>query len=181
MSQTLQLSSYFGETDRGELHQVLIFRVGSDTFGVDVRRVLEILDLVPVTMVPGAPSYAPGLINVRGKVVPLVDLRIRLGLPPKKTGRPGRIVVIEAPLGEETLNLALDADEVLDLVPIDDGRVVEMPRHGTHWDRSDIFGITQTSHGLTVLINLAALFGADSAEDPSQLESMTAGTTGTAT
>jgi purine-binding chemotaxis protein CheW len=78
-----------------ELLQLVSFKIGDEEFGVDILKVQEINRMVEVTRVPNAPEYVDGVINLRGKVIPIVDLRRRLGMPRKEHGKDTRIVVVE--------------------------------------------------------------------------------------
>ena len=79
----------------------LTIRLEDELFAVEASRVREILDLVPVTEVPNAPAYVGGLINVRGRVVPLADLRVVFGMDRPEPDEDTRIVVLETDIGGE--------------------------------------------------------------------------------
>jgi purine-binding chemotaxis protein CheW len=78
-----------------DLLQLVSFNIGEEEFGVDILRVQEINRMTHVTRVPNAPDYVVGVINLRGKVIPIIDLRLRLGLPRKNYEKDTRIVVVE--------------------------------------------------------------------------------------
>jgi purine-binding chemotaxis protein CheW len=78
-----------------DLLQLVSFNIGEEEFGVDILRVQEINRMTHVTRVPNAPDYVVGVINLRGKVIPIIDLRLRLGLPRKSYEKDTRIVVVE--------------------------------------------------------------------------------------
>lgn len=78
-----------------ELLQLVSFKLGNEEFAVDILRVQEINRMIEVTRVPNAPSHVDGVINLRGKVIPVVDLRTRLGMPRKDQDKNSRIVVVE--------------------------------------------------------------------------------------
>ncbi|MBP8975148.1 MAG: purine-binding chemotaxis protein CheW, partial [Bacteroidetes bacterium] len=78
-----------------EILQLVSFNIGEEEFGVDILKVQEINRMLNVTRVPNAPEYVEGVINLRGKVIPVVDLRKRFGLPPKEHDKNTRIIVIE--------------------------------------------------------------------------------------
>ena len=82
-------------TGDNELLQLVSFKIGGEEFGVDILRVQEINRMMDVTKIPNAPSFVDGVINLRGKVIPVIDLRSRLGMERKERDTNTRIVVIE--------------------------------------------------------------------------------------
>lgn len=84
------------ETNResGEL-QLVIFRLKDQTYGVDIGHVLEIIRAVDITFIPGAPAFVEGVINLRGRVIPIIDLARRLGLDPIETNESTRIIIVD--------------------------------------------------------------------------------------
>ncbi|MBI3578214.1 MAG: purine-binding chemotaxis protein CheW [Ignavibacteriales bacterium] len=95
-----------------ELLQLVSFKIGGEEFGVDILRVQEINRMLEVTRVPNSPEYVDGVINLRGKVIPIVDLRSRFGMPRKEHDKDTRIVVVE--LTGKIIGFVVDAvSEVL--------------------------------------------------------------------
>ncbi len=90
-----------------EILQLVSFNIGEEEFGVDILKVQEINRMLNVTRVPNAPEYVEGVINLRGKVIPVVDLRKRFGLPPKEHDKNTRIIVIE--LSGKTVGFVVDS------------------------------------------------------------------------
>ncbi len=91
--------------ENGEL-EVLTFDVGDERLAIEAVSIREILDLLPETRVPGAPELVASVVNFRGKIIPIADLRLAFGLPrqmPDEAGTDNRIVVIEAEIGGEAL------------------------------------------------------------------------------
>lgn len=95
-----------------ELLQLVSFKIGEEEFGVDILKVQEINRMLEVTRVPNAPTYVEGVINLRGKVIPVVDLRKRLGMDRKEHDKHTRIIVME--LNGRVVGFVVDAvSEVL--------------------------------------------------------------------
>jgi purine-binding chemotaxis protein CheW len=95
-----------------ELLQLVSFKIGTEEFGVDILKVQEINRMMEVTRVPNAPEYVDGVINLRGKVIPIIDLRRRFGLERKERDKDTRIVVVE--LKGKVVGFVVDAvSEVL--------------------------------------------------------------------
>jgi purine-binding chemotaxis protein CheW len=102
-----------GRTQAGdELLQLVSFKIGDEEFGVDILKVQEINRMIDVTRVPNAPDYVDGVINLRGKVIPVIDLRSRLGIPRIEHDKNTRIIVVE--LSGKIVGFVVDAvSEVL--------------------------------------------------------------------
>ncbi len=95
-----------------DLLQLVSFNIGEEEFGVDILKVQEINRMVEVTRVPNAPSFVEGVINLRGKVIPIIDLRMRLGLEQREKDKDTRIIVVE--LHSKVIGFVVDnVNEVL--------------------------------------------------------------------
>ncbi|KAB2920440.1 MAG: purine-binding chemotaxis protein CheW [Bacteroidetes bacterium] len=105
-----------------ELIQLVSFNIGDEEFGVDILKVQEINRMVEVTRVPNAPEYVDGVINLRGKVIPIIDLRRRFGMPRKEKDKNSRIIVVE--LTGKVLGFVVDAVSEVLRIP---GSVTEPP------------------------------------------------------
>lgn len=116
--------------------EVLTLALDGEIFAIDADLVREILDLVPVTEVPNARPFVGGLINVRGKVVPLADLRVKLGMEVKPPTIDTRIIVIEMEFSGEPTIIGLLADKVYEVTEVAAAALEETPRIGMRW-RSD--------------------------------------------
>ena len=136
----------------------LIMRLSGEAFGIPVRIVNEIIDPIHITRVPNAPAFAPGLINVRGAVVPVLDLRHRLRMQPSEPQSTARIVVIETALNGELVRLAIMADAVEEVVEVDLGKLEPVPDLGAPWPDIYVLGVLRYAKGLVVVLNGDTLF-----------------------
>ena len=139
-------------------HELLTISLAGELFGIEVVRVQEILDIVPVTAVPNADPFAPGVINVRGHVVPLIDLRHRFGLPPAPDGASGRTVVFEVQLEDERTRVAMTVDAVRDVLSVAPDRLEDIPEIGTRWNRAYVAGITRLDGELLIVLDAESVF-----------------------
>lgn len=139
-------------------NQVLTFVLGEDVFAVEVVQVREILDIVPVTRVPNADPFAPWLINVRGEVVPLLDLRHRFGLPRAEHGQMSRTVVLDVAVGASPVRVAIRADSVRDVLPLGHLSMEDLPQIGSGWSQDFVKGITHLDGELTIVLDLERVF-----------------------
>jgi len=118
---------------RADAMQVVMIGLGEEKFALDAGLVREIIDPVPVTQVAGARAFVPSVINVRGNVIPLADLRIRFGMPRLADSADTRIVVIELELDGEPVLVGVTADKVYEVTEISQTDVQQTPRVGMHW------------------------------------------------
>jgi len=138
----------------------LILHLHDEVFAIPARQVREILDMVPVTRVPGAPACLDGVINVRGRIVPLADLRVLFGMPCMAADVHTRIVVIELTLDGDPVVVGILADAVRDVTVIDPERVEPPPRVGMRWPVEFVSGIARHQGRFVVLPCLSRIFEA---------------------
>ncbi|MDU6071835.1 MAG: chemotaxis protein CheW, partial [Bradyrhizobium sp.] len=119
--------------DHARILQVVMIGLGDEKFALDAAIVREIIDPVPVTKVAGAKPFVPSIINVRGNIVPLADLRLRFGMPLTDASADTRIVVIEIPIDDEPVLVGLIADKVYEVTEISHADTQQTPRVGVNW------------------------------------------------
>jgi purine-binding chemotaxis protein CheW len=141
-------------TDRSGSMQVVMIGLGDEKFALDAGLVREIIDPVPVTKVAGAKSFVPSVINVRGNVIPLADLRIRFGMPMTEDTTDTRIVVIEISIDNEPVLVGLTADKVFEVTEISQTDVQQTPRVGMHWKPEYIRFITKWREEFVIVPNM---------------------------
>ncbi len=112
---------------------VLTLALQGALFAIEAVHVREILDLVPITEVPGADLAVHGLINVRGRVVPLADLRLRFGMEPAEATIDTRIVVIDVEIDGDMTTVGVRADKVYEVTELPGSALEETPRLGLLW------------------------------------------------
>jgi purine-binding chemotaxis protein CheW len=134
----------------GDEQQLVVFQLGAELFGVEIAHVHEIIRMQTVTRVPRAPSFVEGVINLRGKVIPVVDLRRRFGLPAAEHTRTSRIVVVD--LSDQVVGIVVDGvSEVLRV----SASVVEPPSPVvTGVDSEYVQGIAKLPDRLVIMLDL---------------------------
>lgn len=109
---TEQVENQAAKTTKDEVVQLVSFNIGEEEFGVDILKVQEINRMVEITRVPNSPDYVEGVINLRGKVIPIIYMRKRLGMPPKPLDKDTRIIVVE--IDKKVIGFIVDSvNEVL--------------------------------------------------------------------
>ena len=141
--------------------EVLTLALAGEAFALEAAIVSEILDVVPITEVPNAPQHVRGLINVRGKVVPLVDMRARFGMAPAQHTIDTRIVVIELTLDEEPSIVGLVADKVYEVARIAADSIEATPRVGLRWRADFIRGISRRGSDFLIILDLIRILASD--------------------
>ena len=134
--------------------QVVMIGLGEEKFALDAGLVREIIDPVPVTKVAGARAFVPSVINVRGNVIPLADLRIRFGMPQLDDSSDTRIVVIELELDGEPVLVGVTADKVYEVTEISQADVQQTPRVGMHWKPEFIRFIAKWREEFVIVPNM---------------------------
>jgi purine-binding chemotaxis protein CheW len=135
--------------------QVVAFRLGNETYAMDISYIHEIIRMKEITFVPRAPHYMRGVINLRGRIVPVMDLRARLGLPTHEETAQSRIIVVEA--NGESIGLIVDAvSEVLRL-PEDQ---IEPPIQADNAENANyVSGLGKTNDKLVLLLDVEKVVG----------------------
>ena len=141
--------------------QFVTLGIEQEVFAVPVEAVQEILAMRTLFRVPDAPDYMAGLIDVRGRGVPVIDLRAKLGLPQKPATENTRIIVLEVPASGRTLVLGLVADRVFEVAALDTKQIETPPDIGVKWRSDYISGIGRRGDGFVIIFDLARLFCAE--------------------
>ena len=141
-----------------ETIEALTFDLQGETFALEAGYVREVLDLLPETPVPGAPPFVGAVINFRGRVIPLVDLRMAFGMTVGETTIDNRIVVIEHPLDGEPTLIGLRADKVHEVTSITADTTEEVPRVGMRWGADFIRRLVRRNSDVIVLPDLDQIF-----------------------
>jgi purine-binding chemotaxis protein CheW len=136
------------------LMQVVMVGLEDEKFALDAGLVREIIDPIPATRVAGARPFLPSVINVRGNVIPLADLRIRFGMPIQENSADTRIVVIEVDIEGDPILVGVVADKVYEVTEISRADVQQTPRVGMHWKAEFINFIAKWREDFVIVPNM---------------------------
>jgi purine-binding chemotaxis protein CheW len=136
------------------LSQYLTFRVAGETYAIDILRVREIIEHRPVTRVPMAPSCVRGVINLRGSVVPVVDLALRFGMPETIVNRRTCIVIVEAGSDEAEWVLGITADSVCQVIDLEPDAIARPPAFGTPLPAEYLRGLARTDDRFVLILDV---------------------------
>lgn len=153
-----------GEAAASASRQVLTFVLGNETYGVDILRVQEIRGWSAVTKIPQAPAHVLGVLNLRGSIVPIVDLRMRLDLERAEYTAVTVIIVLSVTCGAGRRDFGVVVDGVSDVVDVKDLEVRPAPDLGTRAATDFIRGLVPVSERMLVLLDIDRLIGGELAE-----------------
>jgi purine-binding chemotaxis protein CheW len=149
------------DTQRVAQGQYLGFFVAGEEYGVDILRVKEILEYDTVTRVPTTPASVRGVINLRGGVVPVVDLAVRFGLPETAVTKRTCIVVIEVELEGERTVMGLLAESVSQVIDLPAGQIEPPPPFGTRMRVDCLLGMGKTGKKFVLLLDVDKVLSTD--------------------
>jgi purine-binding chemotaxis protein CheW len=141
--------------------QYVTFSLGDELFGVEVTRTREILSLAPVTKVPQTPDYLLGVINLRGQVVPVVDMRLKLGLPAGDETEDTCIIVVEVQVEDDSIVVGALADAVREVLEVRTDQIEPPPRLGTRLNTEFITGMGKVDEQFMILLNIDRIFNSE--------------------
>jgi purine-binding chemotaxis protein CheW len=149
-------------------HQVLTFCVGAETYGVDILRVQELRGWVPVTRIPQSPPHVLGVLNLRGSIVPIIDLRVRFSLEQVRFTPMTVIVVLSMMSSSGRREFGLVVDSVADVVDLDASDLKETPSLGITAGTEYIRGLATVADRMLILLDVDELIRRDmgQAESP---------------
>lgn len=143
------------------LQQYLTFKLGEEMFALDVVQVREVLDVTTITKVPRAEAFMRGVINVRGSVVPVVDLHTKFGMPATETTVDTRIVVMEIVLDGDTTILGALADSVRDVMDMSEDNIEQAPKIGAKLKTKFIKGIGKYGDEFIIILDIDKVFSTE--------------------
>lgn len=149
-------NAVWGESDDLE---VLTFDLNGETFALEAMDVQEIIDLVPETHVPGSQSFVSSVINFRGKVIPLVDIRLAFGMACEPPTIDSRIVVMAPEIAGEPILVGLRTDKVHEVTSLSRQASEATPSVGMRWRADYIKCLVRREGDFIILPNLEAIFG----------------------
>jgi purine-binding chemotaxis protein CheW len=158
-------------TDAAVTQQVLTFVLGSETYGVDILRVQEIRGFSAVTKIPHAPSHVLGVLNLRGSIVPIVDLRMRFSLDRAEYNAVTVIIVLSVQSSNGRRDFGVVVDGVSDVVDVNKAEVRPAPELGSASATEYILGLVPVAERMVVLLDIDCLIGNDLRTAPAADES----------
>jgi purine-binding chemotaxis protein CheW len=147
--------------------QFLTFKLSDEIFAVDISKVREVLDFTTVTKVPRTPDFMRGVINLRGSVVPVVDLRLKFGMPITEKSVNTCIIIVEVTVDRETAILGCLADSVQEVMDLEPDQIEPAPKIGTRLKTDFIKGMGKRNDNFVIILEIDKVF---SGEELSQVQ-----------
>ena len=144
-----------------ETGQYMTFKLGNELFAINVAQVREVLEVSRITRVPTAPAYMRGVVNVRGQATPVVDLRLKFGLPPSPDTVHTRIIVMELELDGEATVLGGLADSVHEVIELEPSHIDPPPRIAMRWRTDFIQGMGKRGDDFIMILDVNAVFSSE--------------------
>ena len=143
----------------------LTFKLGDEEFGAHVNQVLNILEMMKITQVPKTPEYMKGVINLRGSVLPVIDTRIKFGLPETEYTSNTCIVVMDLDLDGDTVNIGAIVDEVLSVIEIEEDQIEPPPSIGNQYKSEFIYGMAKVQENFVMLLDMQKVLSREEMAD----------------
>jgi purine-binding chemotaxis protein CheW len=144
-----------------ETRQYLTFKLGKEIFATDVAKVREVLDFTTITEIPRTPDFMSGVINLRGSVVPVVDMRLCLEMSKTERTTNTCIVVLEVLLDNESIVIGALADSVEEVIDLEPDQIRPAPRIGTQIRTDFLKGMGKREDQFIMILDIDRVFSAD--------------------
>ena len=141
--------------------QYLTFKLGDEVFALDIGKVREVLDFTLIAKVPQTPDFMLGVINLRGTVVPVVDMRLKLAMTRTETTVNTCIIIVEIEIDGETTVLGALVDSVQEVMDLDPDQIEPPPRIGTRLNTKFIKGMGKREEKFIIILDIDKVFSAD--------------------
>ena len=139
----------------------LTFALAAEEYGISILKIKEIIGMMPITTIPQTPEFVKGVINLRGKVIPVVDLRLRFGMERIDYTERTCIVVVEISGGSGTVMIGIVVDSVSEVLNIKGGDIEETPTFGTKLETDYILGMAKVQGGVKILLDIDRVLSRD--------------------
>ena len=152
--------------------QYLTFIMASEEYGVDILSVQEIRGWEPTTIIPNSPSHVKGVINLRGTIVPIIDLRQKFGIKTLEYGATTVVIVVKVAISNDHKIIGIVVDAVSDVFSVNHNDVRSAPDFGDDTDLGFIKGLTNTEEKMVILLDINKLLGSETLPEAEQLSQL---------
>lgn len=139
----------------------LTFALAQEEYGLEILKVREIIGYMDVTAIPQTPHYVKGVINLRGQVIPVVDLRAKFGMETATVTDQTCIIVVEIEQGQRTSSTGIVVDRVQEVLDIDGQNIEDAPQFGASVDTDFILGMAKVGESVKILLDIDKVLGGD--------------------
>ena len=152
MTNDLQAANSTSQEKRGGKH--LIFQLEKRDYGVPILTVNEIIGIMNITPIPKAPSFVKGIINLRGKIIPIMDLRLKFDMPEKEHDDETCIIIVNTMVNNVEKQVGVIVDIVSEVVDIPDDEIENPPQYDSHSHRDFISGIGKVKDQVVIILDV---------------------------
>jgi len=149
-----EMMSQVGTSGADREGKYLTFSLAGEEYGIGILKVKEIIGMMPITYVPQAPGYVKGVVNLRGKVIPVIDLRLKFGIEPIDYTERTCIIVVEIGSLSKMIAMGIVVDSVSEVMNIKNGDIEDTPSFGTKLKTEFILGMAKTGAGVKILLDI---------------------------
>ncbi len=149
-----EMMSQVGTSGADREGKYLTFSLAGEEYGISILKVKEIIGMMPITYVPQAPGYVKGVVNLRGKVIPVIDLRLKFGIEPIDYTERTCIIVVEIGSLSKMIAMGIVVDSVSEVMNIKNGDIEDTPSFGTKLKTEFILGMAKTGAGVKILLDI---------------------------
>jgi len=139
----------------------LTFKLAEEDYGISLLKVREIIGMMPITSVPRTPEFVKGVINLRGKVIPVTDLRLRFGMPESAYTDRTCIIVVEIRTDASTVQMGIVVDAVTEVLPVREEEIEPAPAFGASVDTRYILGMANMEGAVKILLDIDRVLTAE--------------------
>ncbi len=143
-----------GKVRKARGGKYLTFRLGNEEYGIGILKVKEIIGMMPITPIPQTPLYVKGVINLRGKVIPVIDLRLRFSMEEAEYTERTCIIVVEVQTATDFLMIGIVVDAVSEVAQIKEEDIEPTPSFGTSLDTNYILGMAKADNSVKILLDI---------------------------
>jgi purine-binding chemotaxis protein CheW len=148
--------------------QYLTFRIDQEVYAIDVVNAREVIEVATLTPMPKAPAWIRGVVNLRGSVLPVLDLRCKFSLGETRLAKRASVVVVELPLDDGALQVGVLVDSALEVFEYPDSQIEPPPKFGARFSRSYLRGVGRRDKYLFFILEAAKVFS--DADDDGSVE-----------
>ena len=144
-----------------KINSYLSFKLGEEEFAAHASKVLNILELSPITVVPKAPDYMKGVINLRGAVLPVIDTRVKFGMTPTEYTNNTCIIVLDIVIDNDSIQVGALVDGVQAVLEIEREQIMPAPSIGSKYRSEFIEGVANINDNFVMILDMDAIFSSD--------------------
>jgi len=162
----MRTKAIVNEAEDAKRHRYLSFFVEDEQYGIEISHINEIIAMMKITHVPRTPSFVEGVINLRGSIIPIVDIRGKFGLAKKEHDMNTAIIINEV----TGVNIGFIVDRVEDVLTFDEKDLSEAPKFGSHIDTSFIQSVAEVDSDVILILDMEKIFEDDELTQMSTFE-----------